>query len=292
MSGPILNPGVKVMPYKNLLLHIDDTRPCAGRVDAALALAQAHEAHLTALYIAAEPGLPGYIEGQIPPEILEEQRVEAARCAHMAAETFQATLKNNGRPGECRIVRAADAEVASLIAQQARYADLVIVGQAFEENPGPGGLHMVENLLIYSGRPVLVVPYIGTGERIGRTVTVAWDAGREAARAVADAMPLLERAEKVHVLVVDPRPSADGHGEEPGADLALHLARHGVKAEVNRTEANGIGTGDVILSWLSDADSDLLVMGAYAHSRLRELVLGGVTRRILDGMTVPVLMSH
>jgi nucleotide-binding universal stress UspA family protein len=151
---------------------------------------------------------------------------------------------------------------------------------------------MVENLLIYSGRPVLVVPYIGTGERIGRTVTVAWDAGREAARAVADAMPLLERAEKVHVLVVDPRPSADGHGEEPGADLALHLARHGVKAEVNRTEANDIGTGDVILSWLSDADSDLLVMGAYAHSRLRELVLGGVTRRILDGMTVPVLMSH
>ena len=280
------------MTYKNLLLHIDDTKACAGRVDAAVALAQAHEAHLTALYIAAEPGLPGYIEGQIPPEILEEQRAEADRCAHIAAETFQATLKNSGLPGECRVARAADAEVVPLIAQQARYADLTIVGQAFEKDPGPGGLHMVENLLIYSGRPALVVPYIGAGERIGRTVTIAWDAGREAARAVADAMPLLERAEKVHVLVVDPRPRADGHGEEPGADLALHLARHGITAEVNRTEAHDIGTGDVILSWLCDSGSDLLVMGAYAHSRLRELVLGGVTRRIFDSMTVPVLMSH
>ncbi len=280
------------MTYKNLLLHIDDTKACVGRVDVAVALAQAHEAHLTALYIAAEPGLPAYIEGQIPPVILEEQYVEADRCAHIAAETFQATLKKNGLPGECRVARAADAEVAPLIAQQARYADLVIVGQAFEEDPGAGGLHMVENLLIYSGRPALVVPYIGAGERIGCTVTVAWDAGREAARAVADAMPFLERAEKVHVLVVNPRPGVDGHGEEPGADLALHLARHGVTAEVNRTEANDIGTGDVILSWLSDFGSDLLVMGAYAHSRMRELVLGGVTRRILDSMTVPVLMSH
>ena len=236
--------------------------------------------------------MPGYIEGQIPPEILEEQRAEADRCAHIAAETFQATLKDNGLPGECRVARAADAEVVPLIAQHARYADLVIVGQAFEEDPGPGGLYMVENLLFYSGRPALVIPFIGAGRQIDQTVTVAWDAGREAARAVADAMPLLERAEKVHVLVVDPRPGTDGHGEEPGADLALHLARHGITAEVNRTEAHDIGTGDVILSWLCDSGSDLLVMGAYAHSRLRELVLGGVTRRIFDSMTVPVLMSH
>ncbi len=151
---------------------------------------------------------------------------------------------------------------------------------------------MVGNLVMSAGRPALVIPYIGAPEGFGRTVTLAWDAGREAARTVADAMPLLERAEQVHVLAVNPRSGISGHGEEPGADIALHLARHGITAEVNHTHAQDVGVGDAILSWLSDSGSDLLVMGAYGHSRLRELVLGGVTRRLLDSMTVPVLISH
>jgi nucleotide-binding universal stress UspA family protein len=92
--------------------------------------------------------------------------------------------------------------------------------------------------------------------------------------------------------MVNPRSGISGHGEEPGADIALHLARHGIETEVNHTHAEDVGVGDVILSWLSDSGSDLLVMGAYGHSRLRELILGGVTRRILESMTVPVLLSH
>ena len=105
-------------------------------------------------------------------------------------------------------------------------------------------------------------------------------------------MPFLEGAEAVHVLAVNPRTGAGAHGAEPGPDIALHLARHGVRVEVNRSHAQEIEVGDVILSWLSDSGSDLLVMGAYGHSRLREVVLGGVTRRILESVTVPVLMSH
>jgi nucleotide-binding universal stress UspA family protein len=151
---------------------------------------------------------------------------------------------------------------------------------------------MVGDLVTSAGRPALVIPYIGAPEPFGRTVTIAWDAGREAARAVADAMPLLEKAEKVHLLTVNPRFGISGHGEEPGADIALHLARHGIQAEVNHSHARDMEVGDLVLSWLADSSSDLLVMGAYGHSRLRELVLGGVTRRLLDSMTVPVLMSH
>ena len=121
---------------------------------------------------------------------------------------------------------------------------------------------------------------------------LAWDAGREAARAVSDAMPFLERAEQVTVMAVNPSSGEGDHGEEPGADIALHLARHGVKAEVHQTESPDISVGDELLSRIADDGSDMLVMGAYGHTRLRELVLGGVTRSILEQMTVPVLMSH
>jgi nucleotide-binding universal stress UspA family protein len=121
---------------------------------------------------------------------------------------------------------------------------------------------------------------------------VAWDAGREAARAVNDALPILRRAKAVTVLSINPQPSYDGYGEEPGADLAVHLARHGVKVEVQHSKGEEIGVGNAILSRLADHGADLLVMGAYGHSRLRELVLGGATRRILQSMTVPTFMSH
>ena len=151
---------------------------------------------------------------------------------------------------------------------------------------------MIADLVLSSGRPVLVIPYIGVHRDIGRIATVAWDAGREAARAVADSLPLLEAAEQVHVLVVNPVKGSHAHGAEPGADIALSLARHDVKTEVHAIPAPDIEVGEAILSWLSDSGSDLLVMGAYGHARLRELVLGGVSRLILQSMTVPVLMAH
>ena len=135
-----------------------------------------------------------------------------------------------------------------------------------------------------------MLPYIGAGERLGTRVMVAWDGGRQAARAVGDALPLLERAHSAVVLVINPRRGA--HGERPGADITLHLARHGVTVEAQHLEAEDLTVGDALLSRLADQDIDLLVMGAYGHSRLRELVPGGVTRQIFQQMTVPVFMSH
>jgi nucleotide-binding universal stress UspA family protein len=138
---------------------------------------------------------------------------------------------------------------------------------------------------------VIVVPFIRAAATIGERVLVAWDGGREAARAVNDALPILERAKSVTVLSVNPA-SEDGSRREPGADISLHLARHGVKVEAQRRITTEISAGDAILNEIASKGSDLLVMGAYGHSRLRELVLGGVTRQILGSMTVPVLMSH
>lgn len=280
------------MAYKNLLVLIDETKANAGRMAAAIALARSRKAHVVGLYVIAEPDLSGFVRAQIPDEVLEEQRARAEETAEAAVAAFRELAEREGVAADGRIARAQAHEVAALIALQARYADLVIAGQAAPEEPGPGGRQMVADLVLSAGRPVLVIPYIGVARPIGRTVTVAWDAGREAARAVADAMPFLEAAERVHVLVVNPVTGAQAHGPEPGADIALSLARHGVKAEVEVTSAPDIEEGEAILSWLADSGSDLLVMGAYGHGRLRELVLGGVSRLVLESMTCPVLMAH
>ena len=193
---------------------------------------------------------------------------------------------------DCRVVESLDIDVARVIALHARHADLVVLGQPDPESTVTGHRQTLEEIVLSAGRPALVVPYIGPAKTLGERVVVAWDAGREAARAVNDALPILRRAKAVTVLSINPRPGIDGHGEEPGADLAVHLARHGVKVEVQHSKGEEIGVGNAILSRLADRGADLLVMGAYGHSRLRELVLGGATRRILQNMTVPTLMSH
>ena len=147
-------------------------------------------------------------------------------------------------------------------------------------------------MTLVSGRPILVVPNVGNFADLGRRVVIGWNASREAARAVNDAMPLLTAAETVTVLTIDPREGPRAHGELPGADISLHLARHGVKAEIERTASADLPVGEVLLSRVADLGADLLVMGAYGHSRARELLLGGATRSLLRSMTLPVLMSH
>jgi nucleotide-binding universal stress UspA family protein len=151
---------------------------------------------------------------------------------------------------------------------------------------------MPEDVLMGGGGPVLVVPHYGTYAKVGERVAIAWDASPTAARAVRYAMPLLAKASKVMVLAVNPEHSGARHGQVPGTDIALHLARHGVKAETEVSHSDEISVGDMVLSRSFDLGADLLVMGAYGHARLREVLLGGVTRHILAHMTCPVMMSH
>ena len=280
------------MSLKNLLVLLDDTKANGGRLNAAIALAKAQDAHLTGLYAISEPDIPGFVMGQIPQDSINARRAEAEETAKAATDAFLALADREGVKADARVARTLEQEVAATVARQARYADLAIVGQAEPEEAGPGGRNLVEKLTLSAGRPVLVIPYIGAERPVGRVVTVAWDAGREAARAVVDALPLLKSAEQVHLLMVNPRRGPYDHGEEPGADIALSLARHGIKIEAHTLTAPDIEEGDAILSWLSDSGSDLLVMGLYGHARLLELVVGGVSRRILESMTVPVLMSR
>ncbi len=176
------------------------------------------------------------------------------------------------------------------MALHSRYADLVVIGQADSSDASQAPLDLPERLVLAAGRPILMLPSAGSFATIGKRVLVAWNPSREAARAVTDAIPLLQQADTVHIVAVNPK--AGDYGAVPGADIGLYLARHGVRVEVNADHGAEIDVGNELLSRAADLDVDLIVMGGYGHSRLRELMLGGATRTILESMTVPVLMSH
>lgn len=283
------------MAIRDLLLSIDETDASPAREDAALAFAARNDAHLAALYCIGEIDVQGWVNWT--GSALEERRRLETERAEQIVDRFRKKAERAGVSYETRIVRVAAHMVASEIAVHARYADMAILGQVDPGSPPIAGRHVVEHVVLACGRPVLVIPYIGAPMRngaveFGRNVMVAWNASREATRAVNDAMPVLEQSAHADLVVVNPVHGSYGQGDEPGSDIALHLSRHGIDVEVQRFEVNDLEPGDTILARLADRDTDLLIMGAYGHSRMRELVLGGATRSVLGQMTVPVLMSH
>jgi len=281
------------MSYKDLLVVLDSNAASRRRIDLAAALAERFAAHLVGLYplpVAEAPRHLGYYDPALLDPFFYEVRQRAQEAADKEREAFEHAASLRGLSAEWR---ALDEGPDSDPALHARYVDLAILGQL---DPDRGDLELIrprpEQVTLASGRPVLIVPYAGHYETVGQRVLIGWNASREATRAVNDAMPLLAAADVVTVLTIDAREGPDAHGELPGADISLHLARHGVKAEIERTVSAGIPAGEVLLSRAADLGADLLVIGAYGHSRVRELLLGGATRSILQSMTLPVLMSH
>ena len=278
------------MSYKTILVHADQSRHAAERIRVAARLAQAQGAHLVG---AAMTGISRYL--------YQDSSIDLARTVvamHMDAlyqrandslAHFEEIAKAAGAlTCERRLV---DDDSAGALAMQSRYADLVVVSQDDRADPAAHlSVRLAEYVMLNSARPVLVVPYAGRFETLGENVLVAWDASMEATRAVTNAIPLLKRARHVTIAVFNPNP-LDEHGEQPGADIALYLARHGVNIEVSLQET-GIDIGNAMLSMAADRSCDLIVMGGYGHARLREVLLGGVTETLLRTMTVPVLMSH
>jgi nucleotide-binding universal stress UspA family protein len=264
------------MEFKEILVFLDNTEQCNSRLDLAIALARQHGARLTGLHVVShqffEP-LQSDTQSKVA-MVQEEFTVKTARAA-IDAHWLAVDSKVLG------------AGVTEIINEHAHYTDLVVVGQTDPTDHGTPN-DLPERVVLGSGRPVLIVPYAGTHPRAGERTMVAWAAGREATRAVNDALPLLKRAHDVCVMEITP-PEPDSRD---GERLCAHLATHGVAARAKQILAAEVSVGDSLLNRVSVEGSNLLVMGAYAHVRLGVPALGEVARHILRHMTVPVLMAH
>jgi nucleotide-binding universal stress UspA family protein len=275
------------MLFKDLLVVVDNDPTCAARVDIAVALAAEHQAHLTGLHVMPWPMTQVYSEMPVAESVEKMQRLEIEEAARRAAAVF---AERSSRTTVRTEWRATEGDVVRVAREQARYADLTIVPQGLDLGSASADLSTLpEELVLAVGRPVLVIPRYGSFPKVGARVLIAWNGSREATRAAHDALPLLQRAEQATALSIDPDADAQ---RLPGGDIALHLARHGVTVQAATIAGADVAVGDLLLSYAADHDIDLIVMGAYGHTRLREMVLGGATRTLLRHMTVPVLMSH
>jgi nucleotide-binding universal stress UspA family protein len=276
------------MSYKTILVHCDASNSVGHRLGVAADLAQCFGARLVGLHVRRPFEPPVFADGSFPMDDFFKAHEEGVKVDEAeASAAFAKAIKGRELATEWRL---ADGYAENEVAVHARYADLVVLGQA-EPDPTATPSDLPETVALATVRPALVVPHIGA-KPPGKVVLLCWNASREAARAASDAMPFLTAADQVIVLAINPTTSAKGHGAEPGTDVAAWLARHGVKVTVQRDVAMDADVGGVILSRAADHGADLIVMGIYGHSRLREMVLGGASRTLLGSMTVPVFMSH
>jgi len=274
---------------RDILVHVDNSRAMPGRVRAAAEFARRHDAHLTGLFVIEVPVLPSYAEAQIPIAIFDAQRAALVSVAQAAGREFGDIVDRSGISSEWRCVEGQRIDALSL---HARYADLLVVGQADPDDPECVSHGLADHLALGSGRPVLVIPVGGVSGSIGENVLVAWNAKREAVRAISDAMPLLETAERVSVVTINADAEDPENAGIPAADIGLHLARHGIETQTMSLYGAPAAIGELLLDAARDESADLLVMGAYGHARFREILLGGVTAHVLTHTDIATLLAH
>lgn len=275
-------------PFPRILVHVGLDRANTDRLGFAVALADRFGSAVTGAYL-MPPLIPSAVAvGDVLPELIVEQEKLAQADADTAKRAFLDHTTRKALKTDWHSLREPG---VPKIRHLARCADIAVVGQVNPDTPDEAIVLRPEELALGSGRPVLVVPYVGGPHAFGRKVAIAWNGSRESARAVGDAMPFLREAESIWAISINAQDETDGK-PGPAAELVKHLADHGLKAEAQILKSSDISAADLLLSRLADLGADSLVMGCYGHSRMREIVLGGMTRDILRHMTVPVLLSH
>ena len=279
------------MSYKTILVHMADVRRQPALLGTAVTLARQNNAHLVGLCVL--PSIivvPGGESG--PAIVIEEHRTAFRADMTKLRAGFEAATKGQSFPAEWCEIDARYDPVVNAVIDHGLTVDLIVAAQPDPKGAASNQLDAPERLVIESGRPVLLVPHAGRQTTPAKRVVVAWNGRREAARAVFDAMPLLQQADEVIVLWVNPQKEGDAAGDLPGVDICRALARHGVKCSATQNIRPSADVGNTLLAAVKAQGGDLLVMGCYGHSRLREFVFGGATRHVLKHMDVPVLMSH
>lgn len=273
------------MSFKTIVVHCNADKAIQRRLGVATDLATRFDSHLVGLYVRPPFQPPTFFDGSFVMDNLYKIYEDTqAADQKTALSAFAAATEGRNIAVEREIV---DGLVDREVTKRARCADLTVLGQTSDDMPAATLPDLPEVVALSSGRPILVVPYVSVHRPIGKNIVVCWNASREAARAASDALPFLKDADKVSVL------SVRSDDEDTDARAAVKwLAGHGIRASAMEEPAGDLDVGDLVLSRASDLDADLIVMGVYGHTRMREMVLGGVSRTLLRTMTVPVLMAH
>lgn len=281
------------MSWKDILVIVSEAEADEPAIALGEVLAgQCSDCHIAAAFLTPLPDEPLAYEPTVVAGVWAELLGRARQEADAERKKVEARLARSLKKAELRAAEALSRDLGRVAAVHARYADVAIMTRPSEGSGVELREEIIEGVLFHSGRPALIAPPNWKGASVGKRVIVAWDASREATRALSEADDLLESADAVTVLTVDAKSKMFGHGDQPGANIAGHLNRRGLPAEVRNVDSGGRSAAAAILEEATKFNADLIVMGGYAHSRLRELVFGGATRELLRTTTVPLLMAH
>ncbi len=281
------------MSWKDILVIVSEAEADEPALALGEALAkQCSDCHLAAAFLTPLPDEPLAYEPTVVAGVWAELLGRARQEADAERKKVEARLRQSAKDIDMRNAEALSRDLGRVAAVHARYADVAVMTRPMDGLGAELREEIIEGVLFHSGRPALIAPPGWKGTGIGKRVVVAWDASREATRALSEAQSILETADKVTVITVDAKPKMFGHGDQPGDNIAAHLSRRGLPAEVRNVDSMGRPASLAIMDEAKALNADLVVMGGYAHSRLRELVFGGATRELLRSATVPLLMAH
>jgi nucleotide-binding universal stress UspA family protein len=276
--------------YNTILMHCNDKRRIRNLLLPAVDLAERHQAHLTALSVVPPIAIFTSVDGSV---MTVDAHCQLYREENPGMrQAFEESVRGRDFTAEWRDDDARALPVIECVLPYARAADLIVAGQADATWPGSGELDIADQLVLESGRPVLIIPNSAARDSVGERVLVAWNGRREAARAAFDALPILRGAKAVKVVWVNPQSEDEAPGDIPTADICTALSRHGVRCEGTDQIKPHVNVGETLLACARDMAANLLVMGCYGHARLSEFVFGGASRQVLQHMSIPVLMSH
>ena len=280
------------MTCKTIVVCLNETDRADTLIAVASGLAARCEAHVIGLYVIPAMQVYPAVGMYMTAEVFEGHRKYFQERADGVAARFKEAMRREGLSSDWRHVESTSPLIADVVIQHGLAADLVVISQTNKDSEDGVELDFAERVVMEAGRPVLIVPLYGNFSNIGTCVLAGWNATRESSRAIFDAVPLMQAADKVYVCWVDPSKDEDAAGQLPGAEIAATLARHDIKATVEPLPTSGLMAGEALISHAADIGADLLVMGAYGHTRMREFVFGGATQYVLQSMTLPVLLSH
>jgi len=279
------------MEFKNILIHLDHSSGCRNRLEIAFELARDFDARITGLFVVPDYVVPSYVEAQISVDVITDVTEKALARAEDTMAIYQKLADDAGVSMEGQVL---EGQVIPILREHSKYSDLLLLGQDQPDDPDNASYGLADSLLFEGACACIVVPHSGKLGAPGKRVLLTWNASRESAHALREALPLLSRAETVVVLSSEPDDgdSSTAGGHPHARELSRFLKSHGIEAISSGISDPDMNVTDAIIGQAADMNADLIVMGAYGHTRLREIILGGVTRDLLKLAPVPLLLAH